>query len=122
MNWFIAVLKKYADFSGRARRQEYWMYILFYTIFYIGAAIIDGVIIGSAGIPFPVFTAIYALALIIPTLAVGVRRMHDISKSGAMILVSLIPFIGGIWFLILTVTEGTPGENQYGPDPKANAF
>lgn len=122
MNFFIAALKKYADFSGRARRQEYWMFILFYILFYIAAAIIDGLIISSAGVPFPAFIFIYALAMIIPTLAISVRRMHDINKSGAMILVSLIPLIGGIWFLILTVTEGTTGDNQYGPDPKASVF
>lgn len=122
MNWFIAALKKYADFSGRARRKEYWMFILFYALFAIAAGILDSMIISSAGVPFTPVLTLYSLAMIIPTLALGVRRMHDIGKSGAMILVSFIPLIGGIWFLILTVTEGTTGENQYGPDPKANEF
>jgi uncharacterized membrane protein YhaH (DUF805 family) len=122
MNWFIAALKKYADFSGRARRKEYWMFILFYALFAIAAGILDSMIISSAGVPFTPVLTLYSLAMIIPTLALAVRRMHDIGKSGAMILVSFIPLIGGIWFLILTVTEGTTGENQYGPDPKANEF
>ncbi len=122
MNYFFAALKKYADFSGRARRKEYWMFILFYSLFAIAAGIIDAIIMASAGIYFTPLLTLFSLAMIIPSLAISVRRMHDISKSGAMILIPFVPIIGTIWYLILTVTEGTVGDNQYGPDPKANSI
>ncbi len=122
MNYFLAALKKYADFSGRARRKEYWMFILFYALFAIAAGIIDAILISTAGIIFIPILTLFSLAMIIPSLAISVRRMHDISKSGAMILIPLVPIIGSIWYLILTVTEGTAGDNQYGPDPKAIAI
>jgi len=118
MKWFIQALKKYADFSGRARRQEYWMYVLFYTLFVFAAMAVDGVLMVSTGMVFTPITTLFSLAMIIPTLAVAVRRMHDLGKSGAMILVTLIPIIGSIWFLVLLATEGQIGENQYGSDPK----
>ena len=113
MSWYLKVLKQYADFDGRARRKEYWMFILFNIIFSIAANILD-YLLGTYG----VFTGIYGVALFIPGLAVTVRRLHDVNKSGWMILILLIPLIGIIWFFILTVTEGTPGENQYGANPK----
>ncbi|MBS2213713.1 DUF805 domain-containing protein [Carboxylicivirga mesophila] len=122
MNYFIAALKKYADFSGRARRKEYWMFVLFYTLFAMIAGILDVMIISTAGIYFTPILTLFLLGMIIPTLAISVRRMHDIGKSGAMILIPMVPFIGSIWYLILTVTEGTVGDNQYGPDPKATSF
>lgn len=122
MNYFIAALKKYADFSGRARRKEYWMFVLFYTLFAMVAGILDVMIISTAGIYFTPILTLFLLGMIIPTLAISVRRMHDIGKSGAMILIPMVPFIGSIWYLILTVTEGTVGDNQYGPDPKATSF
>ena len=113
MKWFLKALKQYTDFNGRARRTEYWMYILFYTIFSYAAFMLD-YLLGTTS----VFTGIYALALLLPTIAVGVRRLHDIGKSGWMMLVGLIPVIGGIWLLILFIKEGTPGSNEYGINPK----
>ena len=98
MNWFIKVLKQYADFNGRARRKEYWMYSLFLVIAYIVAAILDNV----AGLTFKMadqsmgygyIYLLFALATIIPSLAVSVRRLHDINKSGWYYLISFIPFI-----------------------------
>lgn len=119
MKWYLKVLKQYADFSGRARRTEYWMFVLFNLIFAIVAIILDNVI-GTAieGVGYGLLYFIYALAVLIPALAVAVRRLHDIGKSGWMILIGLIPFIGGIWLLVLFVTEGNEGENEYGKDPK----
>ncbi len=119
MNWYLKVLKQYADFNGRARRKEYWMFVLFNIIFAICAILIDN-IIGTAidGIGYGIVYLLYTLAVFIPGLAVTVRRLHDIGKSGWMILVAFIPFIGGIWLLVLTATEGNLGSNQYGPDPK----
>ncbi len=113
MNWYVKVLKQYADFNGRARRQEYWMFVLFNIIFSIVAGAIDAAI-GSGG----AIGGLYGLAVLIPGLAVSVRRLHDIGKSGWMLLVVLIPVIGAIWLIILFATEGAHGSNEYGADPK----
>jgi len=123
MNWYLLVLKKFADFNGRARRTEYWMFVLFNIIFGIVATVIDNVV-GTAidGMGYGLFYILYMLAVLIPGLAVAVRRLHDTGKSGWMLLVALIPLVGAIWLLVLMVTEGTPGENQYGSNPKESIF
>ncbi|MTI94746.1 MAG: DUF805 domain-containing protein [Firmicutes bacterium] len=113
MSWYIAVLKKYADFNGRARRMEYWMFVLFNVIFAIVAAIIDQ-LLGT----YMVIYVLYMLAVLIPGLAVFVRRLHDIGKSGWWFFISLVPIIGGIWLLILLLTDSQPGTNEYGANPK----
>ena len=113
MNWYLKVLKQYADFSGRARRKEYWMFVLFNVIFTFVAMLLDFLF----GLPF-IFTIIYTLALLIPSLAVLVRRLHDIGKSGWWYFISLIPLIGSIWLIVLLATDSQPGENEYGPNPK----
>jgi len=119
MNWYLKVLKQYADFSGRARRKEYWMFVLFNMIFAIVAAILDNVLgIAMEGTGYGPLYGIYALAVLIPGLAVAVRRLHDVGKSGWMILIALIPLVGAIWLLVLLVTDSNPGENQYGQNPK----
>ncbi len=117
MNWYLDVLKKYAVFSGRARRTEYWMFVLFNLIFTIVAIVLD-FIIGT----YVLFYVVYVLAVFIPGLAVSVRRLHDVGKSGWMFLIVLIPIIGGIWLLVLMVTNGDLGENQYGTNPKETAL
>ena len=92
MNWYIEVIKKYAVFSGRARRKEYWMFALFNFIFLIVAMILDNILGTTAGeLPYGVFYFLYALVVLIPGLAVAVRRLHDVGKSGWMILIALIP-------------------------------
>lgn len=119
MNWYLKVLKQYADFKGRARRKEFWMFVLFNMIFAIIAMIIDritGLTFGE--LPYGVFYLIYCLAIIVPSLALWVRRLHDISKNGWMILIAFIPIVGAIWLIVLAVQDSTPGENQYGPNPK----
>ena len=113
MNWYLKVLKHYADFNGRARRQEYWMFVLFNIIFAFVAGALDAAL-GSWG----AIGGLYGLALLIPGLAVSVRRLHDIGKSGWMLLIALIPLIGTIWLIILLATDSTPGNNQYGNNPK----
>ncbi len=119
MNWYLKVLKQYAVFSGRARRKEYWMFVLFNMIFAIVAMILDNVLgIAMEGVGYGPIYGLYLLAIIIPSLAVAVRRLHDVGKSGWMILISLIPIIGSIWLLVLLVTDSNPGENQYGQNPK----
>ena len=122
MNWYLKVLKNYAVFSGRARRKEYWMFVLFNIIFSIVAVILDN-ILGTAieGIGYGLFYILYCLAVLIPGLAVSVRRLHDIGKSGWFLFIALIPIIGGIWLLVLMCTDGNAGENKYGSNPKENA-
>jgi len=119
MNWYLKVLKQYADFSGRARRKEYWMFTLFNIIFIIVAMTLDNILGLTVGeLPYGVFYVLYALAVLIPGIAVTVRRLHDVGKSGWMFLIVLIPLIGAIWLLVLMVTDSNPGENQYGQNPK----
>ncbi|MCC7520756.1 MAG: DUF805 domain-containing protein [Flavobacteriaceae bacterium] len=121
MNWYLKVLKQYADFNGRARRTEYWMFVLIYLVTLIIAAVLDNLLglTFMEGIPYGYLYLAVALFSLIPSISVGVRRLHDIGKSGWMYLIVLIPFVGGIWLLVLFVTEGNKGDNQYGPDPKA---
>ncbi len=120
MKWYLKVVKdNYANFNGRARRKEYWMFTLFQLIFIYGGMLILGGIAYAIDSPFIIFAIyIYIFATLIPSLAVGVRRLHDVGKSGWFYLIILIPFVGPIWLFVLTVTEGDKGANQYGPDPK----
>jgi uncharacterized membrane protein YhaH (DUF805 family) len=114
MEWYLKVVKEnYANFNGRARRKEFWMFVLFNIIFSIVTWTVDA-ILGT----YIVFSTIYGLAILIPSLAVTVRRLHDIGKSGLWIFIEFIPFIGWIWLLILLAQEGIPGPNEYGPNPK----
>ncbi len=119
MSWYLKVLKKYACFSGRARRKEYWMFALFNIIFCLLAMIVDNVA-GTKirGLPYGLFYCIYALAVLIPGLAVTARRLHDVGKSGGFIFIVLIPIVGFIWLLVLTCLNGNQDENAYGPNPK----
>ena len=118
MNWYFQVLKKYAVFSGRARRKEYWMFVLFNIIFTIVASILDAVLLPTVMGGFGPLYCLYALAVLVPSLAVSVRRLHDVGKSAWFFLVALIPIVGGIWLLVVTCGDSTPGENQYGANPK----
>ena len=128
MEYYLKVLRNYAVFSGRARRKEYWMFVLFNLIFAVVAMIIDRLLgstfkmdlgNGPQALPYGYVYLFYMLAVFIPGLAVAVRRLHDVGKSGWFFLIVLIPLIGGIWLLVLFCTDGVPGENQYGPNPKA---
>jgi len=119
VNWYLEVLKKYAVFSGRARRKEYWYFTL--VNFLISLAL--ATMIYSDGINFHnlmylVVDRIYFLAILIPSIAVTVRRLHDTGKSGWWILIGLVPIAGSIALLIFTVQDSQPGENQYGSNPK----
>jgi uncharacterized membrane protein YhaH (DUF805 family) len=119
MKWFVKCMKQYADFGGRARRTEFWMFVLFNIIFSVIASLIDRAIGFKIGaIQMGIIGLIYSLAVLIPALAVSVRRLHDIGKSGWMVLINLIPLIGLIWFIVLMVKDSQPGKNQYGPNPK----
>ncbi len=119
MNWYLKVLKQYADFNGRARRKEYWMFVLFHIIFIFIAMALDNVLgLTFSSLPYGFIYALYALVLLIPGIAVAIRRLHDTGRSGWWILIGLVPIIGGIWLLVLMVFDSNPGENAYGPNPK----
>lgn len=106
MNYFVAVLKKYAVFTGRARRSELWWFILINCIISYALSFIGGLI------GFSTLGSIYSLAVLLPLIGVWIRRMHDINKCGWFMLIP-------IYNLILGATAGDQGANQYGPDPKA---
>jgi uncharacterized membrane protein YhaH (DUF805 family) len=112
-NYALTVLKKYADFSGRASRAEFWCLILFNIIAEIILLILDSML-NTGGILFSIFV----LAVFIPTIAVEVRRLHDIGKSGWFLLLIFIPIIGPIILLIWFIKDSQSGTNQYGPNPK----
>lgn len=114
MNYYLDVLKKYTQFSGRASRKEYWMFVLFNAIVAIVISIIDGIIFGKNR----VLIYIYDLAVLLPSLAVLCRRLHDTNRSGWWILINLIPVIGWVWYFVLLVLDSTPGDNKYGANPK----
>jgi uncharacterized membrane protein YhaH (DUF805 family) len=114
MHYFIEVLKKYAIFKGRARRAEYWYFTLVSTIISVVINVISNIFSDKQNI----IGLVYSLAVFIPGLAVSVRRLHDIGKSGWMILINLIPLVGFIWFIVLACKDSNPGENKYGPNSK----
>jgi len=119
MDWYLKVLKQYADFNGRARRKEYWMFFLFNMIFAALASLIDfsagtANFVSGSGL----FQNIYSLVVLVPGLAVAVRRLHDVGKSGWMLLLAFIPLIGAIWLLVLFATNGKEGTNKWGQNPK----
>jgi uncharacterized membrane protein YhaH (DUF805 family) len=130
MQWYLKVLKQYADFSGRARRTEFWMFTLFSILASIVLGLVDALIgtasivsTGSSFVYSPgLLGGLYGLAVLIPTLAVTVRRLHDQDKSGWFILLGLIPIVGGIIVLVFMCLEGTRGANRFGPDPKQDAM
>lgn len=119
MQWYLEVLKKYAVFEGRARRKEYWMFSLFSFIVALGLAIVDGVLGLSAG-GVGALGTLYSLAVLLPSIGVSIRRLHDIGHSGWWLLLIFLFCIGWIILLIWAVTDGESGTNAYGPDPKAS--
>lgn len=122
MSWYVEALKKYAVFGGRSRRKEYWFFLLFSMIISAALTIIDvvvGTFSSSSGIGL--LSGIYSLAVLIPSIAVSVRRLHDIDRTGWWILISLVPIIGTIVLVVFAVQDGTTGSNQHGSNPKAAA-
>ncbi len=118
IDWATRPLKKYADFSGRAPRAEYWWFYLLLIICYVAATILDSMFsltgrVGSHG----VIMAVFALAMLVPSLAAAVRRLHDTDRSGWWLLLALIPLVGAIALLVLLALEGTEDSKRFGPDP-----
>jgi len=119
MSWYLSVLKKYAVFQGRARRMEYWMFVLINMIIAIALLFIDmaiGTFNEEAGVG--ILYSIYTLGVLLPSISVLVRRLHDTDRTGWWFWICLIPLVGAIWLLVLLVLDGTAGNNRYGEDPK----
>ncbi|WP_078543535.1 DUF805 domain-containing protein [Litchfieldia alkalitelluris] len=116
MQWYVKVIQNYVNFDGRARRMEYWMFYLMNFLISLGLVMIEG-IMGLPGI----FTGLYSLFILLPSIAVTVRRLHDTGKSGWWFFISFIPIIGAIILLIFMIIEGEHGYNNYGHDPKEEA-
>jgi len=112
MNWYVGCWKKYATFSGRARRKEYWMFVLVNLVFSLVAAFLDG-LVGSC-----VISGLYAFGVLLPGLAVTVRRLHDTDRSGWWVLIAFVPFVGGIWLLVLMTLDSSLRTNRFGSNPK----
>lgn len=114
MNWYLGPIKKYAEFSGRASRQEYWLYLLFNGLVAFGILLIGQLI--RPGLGWTLYY-VYSVAVLLPSTAVYVRRLHDTDHSAWWIFITLIPLIGAIWTLILLASPSNYGPNSYGPNP-----
>jgi uncharacterized membrane protein YhaH (DUF805 family) len=122
MSWFLAALGKYATFAGRARRREYWFFFLFYVLIYFALSFLDslfGAFDPKRGVGL--LSGVFALGMLLPSLAVGARRLHDIGRSGWWLLISLVPLVGLLVLMAFALKDGDPGPNAYGPSPKAVA-
>ena len=115
MYWFGEALRKYADFDGRARRLEYWV---FAAVVYVGCVVLGGLGASEKSPALLVAAFVFGVMLLLPGLAVTVRRLHDTDHSGWWSLVGLVPFFGTVVMLIFLLTESEPGQNRFGPCPK----
>lgn len=120
LDFAMMPLKRYTDFAGRSRRKEYWFFLLGVLAVTIILSILEGILglSGMVGGVYGPLTVLFFLGIIVPSIAVQVRRFHDQDKSGWFVLLSLIPFIGGLIVLVFMFLEGTKGPNRFGPDPK----
>lgn len=120
MKWFLeALTKHYATFEGRARRKEYWYFVLFYCLALVALAIVDG-LTGTfeVEVGLGLLSGLFALATLVPAFAVSVRRLHDTNRSGWWLLIGLIPLVGNLVMLVFTLQDSQPGANRFGPNPK----
>ena len=119
MEWATLPLKRYAEFTGRSRRKEYWMFVLLNIAVWVVASIIDGILgMSSMFYVYGPVTVLAFLALLIPGIAVSIRRLHDTGRSGWWLLLAFVPIVGGLILLVFMVIEGQRGPNEYGADPK----
>ena len=118
MNWYLDAWKNYVNFQGRARRKAYWMFILFNLIALVVLSFIESAIGLSGQNGYGILTGLYTLAIILPLIALAVRRLHDTGRSGWWILIGLVPLVGPIVLIVFYVTDSQPGSNEYGPNPK----
>ena len=117
MNWYLKVLRNYLTFSGRARRREYWMFVLISMLIGVALTLVET----GGKIPDPdqytVLPSLYYLAVFLPGLAVAIRRLHDTGRSGWWLLIGIIPFLGSVVLLVFMCLD-SDAENKYGPNPK----
>ncbi len=118
MNWYLEVLKQYAVFSGRARRKEYWMYTLFNFIVSFVLGLAAGILGAVTESDLSIISLLYGLAVMLPSIGVSIRRLHDIGRSGWWLLLAFIPILGWIVLLIFHVKDSAWGANEYGANPK----
>lgn len=119
MHWYLEVLKKYATFEGRARRKEYWFFQLFNVLAVLVLALVDGATgTFSAEAGLGLLSGLYVLAILVPSIAVTVRRLHDTDRSGWWFLIGFVPLIGGLVLLVFALLDSTPGANRFGTNPK----
>jgi len=114
MKWYVGAFQKFAEFNGRARRTEYWMFMLFNILISIALSIVEV----AADMKLPILSGLYSLAVLIPALAVAVRRLHDTGRSGWWLLLAFVPILGGLVLLVFAVLDSQPDANEYGPNPK----
>jgi uncharacterized membrane protein YhaH (DUF805 family) len=123
MQWYLDVLRKYAVFSGRARRREFWYFALFNFLIQLVIVIAVSVLLGLSGqynqLTVNYVSSLYSLAVLFPSIGVAVRRLHDIGMSGWWLLIIFIPFLGAVALLVMYCLDSQPGTNRYGPNPKA---
>ena len=120
MKWFLnGLTKNYATFEGRARRKEYWLFVLFYCLTIVALMIVDG-IIGTLDeeVGVGLLSGLFFIATLVPTFAVTVRRLHDINRRGWWVLINVIPVVGALVLLVFNVQDSQPGANRFGPNPK----
>lgn len=117
MNWYTSVLKKYAVFDGRASRTEFWMFVLFNIIAAVIVAIVDHILGTRTSSGVGILGSIYSLAVLLPTIGVSIRRLHDTGRSGFWLLLAFVPFIGAVVLIVFYILESQPGDNEYGPYP-----
>ena len=110
--------QKYAFFKGRARRAEYWYFVLYGWLVSLAAALVDALTFGVGDDGMGLLGAIYSLVVFVPSLAVGVRRMHDTGRSGWTLLLGLIPIIGWVLIIVYSCQDSQPGGNKWGANPK----
>ena len=118
MSWYLDVLKKYAVFQGRARRKEYWMFYLVNLIIAFGLGMLEGIMGLGLTEGLGMMAGLYLLLVLLPSLAVSVRRLHDTGRSGWWLLIAFLPLIGALVLLFFSIQDGEPGENEYGVNPK----
>lgn len=121
MDSYLDAISKYAVFGGRARRREYWIFNIVNALITLGLSFASQIALAGDNPTFfwGVLSIFFGLAIFLPSLAVLVRRLHDTGRSGWWMFISFVPFIGSIWLLVLTLQDSQPGENAYGPNPKA---
>ena len=119
MNWYMEALRKYATFEGRARRKEYWFFMLFNFLAVVILSVVDmGIGTFNEKAEIGLLSGVYLLAVLIPSIAVTVRRLHDTDRSGWWILLNFIPVVGSVVILVFAILDSQPGGNRFGPNPK----